>query len=379
LKDSKSGIIQNLTALGIADIVTAVIGGVFWLVIASLIGPDEYGKINYLLSIVGISFTICLVGIRETIIVYTAKKNTITPTIFITTGFAGLVGFIVLGGIFSRFDISFLLLGYILNELCLGYFLGLKSYKTYSKFVLIQKISSFGLGIIFVLIFGYEGLITALALSYVHFIVIYFKVIKTEKINFSLLKDSKFFLDNYIMNVSSSFRSHLDKIILLPIVGFTVIGNYALALQVFAIMMVFPRLVFKYILPEDTDGNENKKLKIFTIIFGIIMSLLGYFLSPIAIPIIFPEFLEVVAIIQIISFTAIPASINQIQTSKLLSKEKSRSVLISRLLGAGTMIGLLLILTPNMQEIGISIAFLGSSIVLCVSLFIFNFRQTSSK
>ena len=375
MKDSKPGIIQNLSALGIADLGTAVIGGVFWLVIATLIDPEEYGQINYLLSIVGISFSICLIGIRETIIVYTAKKNPITPTIFIITGFSGLVGFVALGGIFSRLDISFLLLGYIINDLCLGYFLGLKSYKTYSKFVLVQKVSSFGLGIIFVLIFGYEGLIAALALSYIHFIFIYFKVLKKEKINFSLLKNSKFFVENYVMNVSGSFRSHLDKIILLPIVGFTIIGNYALALQVFAIMMAFPRLVFKYILPEDTDGNENKNLKIFTIIFGIVMALSGYFLSPIIIPVIFPKFLEAITIIQIISFAAIPSSINQIQTSKLLSKEKSRSVLISRLFGLSTMITLLVILTPTMQEIGISIAFLASSIILCISLFIFNNRE----
>ena len=50
MKDSKPGIIQNISALGIADLGTAVIGGVFWLVIATLIDPEEYGQINYLLS-----------------------------------------------------------------------------------------------------------------------------------------------------------------------------------------------------------------------------------------------------------------------------------------------------------------------------------------
>ena len=214
-------------------------------------------------------------------------------------------------------------------------------------------------------------MIIALALSYVHFIIIYIKVIRLEKIKFSLLKESKFFLENYMMNISSTFRSHLDKIILLPIVGYTIIGNYALALQVFAIMMTFPRLVFKYILPEDTEGNENSNLKIVTIIFGVVISLLVYFLSPIIIPVLFPKFLEVVEIIQIIGFAAIPSSINQIQTSKLLSKEKSRIVFISRLLGAVTMISLLLILVPIMKEIGIAIAFLASSIILCISLYVF--------
>ena len=371
MKFNKSGVISSLSALGIADLGSALIGGVFWLVIATLIEPEEYGEINYLLSIVGISFSICLIGIRETIIVYTTKKNPITSTIFVVTGISSLVGFVALSGIFSRIDISFLLIGFIINELCLGYVLGLRLYKKYSIYVLIQKILSFVLGIIFVIIFGYEGLIIALALSYVHFIIIYIKVIRLEKIKFSLLKESKFFLENYMMNISSTFRSHLDKIILLPIVGYTIIGNYALALQVFAIMMTFPRLVFKYILPEDTEGNENSNLKIVTIIFGVVISLLGYFLSPIIIPVLFPKFLEVVEIIQIIGFAAIPSSINQIQTSKLLSKEKSRIVFISRLLGAVTMISLLLILVPIMKEIGIAIAFLASSIILCISLYVF--------
>jgi O-antigen/teichoic acid export membrane protein len=371
LKFNKSGVISSLSALGIADLGSALIGGVFWLVIATLIEPEEYGEINYLLSIVGISFSICLIGIRETIIVYTTKKNPITSTIFVVTGISSLVGFVALSGIFSRIDISFLLIGFIINELCLGYVLGLRLYKKYSIYVLIQKILSFVLGIIFVIIFGYEGLIIALALSYVHFIIIYIKVIRLEKIKFSLLKESKFFLENYMMNISSTFRSHLDKIILLPIVGYTIIGNYALALQVFAIMMTFPRLVFKYILPEDTEGNENSNLKIVTIIFGVVISLLVYFLSPIIIPVLFPKFLEVVEIIQIIGFAAIPSSINQIQTSKLLSKEKSRIVFISRLLGAVTMISLLLILVPIMKEIGIAIAFLASSIILCISLYVF--------
>jgi O-antigen/teichoic acid export membrane protein len=370
--NNKSGIVNGLGVLGIADLITALLGGIFWLVIATLIEPEKFGEITYLLSIVGITFSICLIGIRETIIVYIAKKNPITPTIFLITGLSGLIGFIALSGIFSRFDLSFLLIGYIINELSLGYFLGLKMYQSYSKFVVIQKISSFVLGIVFVLVFGYDGLIIALALSYVHFGIIYFKVIRLEKINFSLLLTSKFFVENYIMNVSSSFRSHLDKIILLPIVGFTIIGNYALALQIFAIMMVFPRLVFKYILPEDIDNNNNEKLKIFTIIFGVIMALSGYFISPIVIPVLFPKFLDVVGIIQIISFAAIPASINQIQTSKLLSMEKSRSILISRLLGLATMILLIIILTPNMEGLGIAIAFVGSSVILCITLFIFN-------
>ena len=377
MEGKKPRIITSLASLGSADVGSTIIGGIFWFVIATLIETEQYGEINYLLSIVGISFTICLIGVRETIVVYTAKKNPIVPTIFIITGIMGLVGFFTLSIMFSKLDISFLLLGYIVNDLCLGYFLGLKFYKKYAKFVLTQKGLSFVLGILFVLVFGYEGIIFALAISYAHFIIIYVKVGRLEKIKFSSLKESKFLIDNYIMNISTNFRGQLDKIILLPLAGYSLIGNNALGLQVFAIIMVFPRLVFKYILPHDVDGNENKNLKIFTVIFGVAAAFLGYFLTPIILPVIFPKFTGVVEIIQIISFAAIPASINQIQTSKLLAMEKARSVLVSRLTGLIAIIVLLIILTPTLQEKGVAIAYLVSSSILCLSLFIFNLRANS--
>ena len=78
MEGKKPGIVTSLATLGSADVGSTIIGGIFWFVIATLIEPEQYGEINYLLSIVGISFTICLIGVRETIVVYTAKKNPIT-------------------------------------------------------------------------------------------------------------------------------------------------------------------------------------------------------------------------------------------------------------------------------------------------------------
>ena len=54
--------------------------------------------------------------------------------------------------------------------------------------------------------------------------------------------------------------------------------------------------------------------------------------------------------------------------------EKARSVLVSRLTGLITIVILLIILTPALQEKGVGIAYLVSSSVLCLSLFIFNLR-----
>lgn len=370
---------KELASMGFADIVGTGIGGAFWLILASLIEPDRYGEINYILSLTGLGFGIALIGVRETITVYTAKKTLLASTLFIISTLFAAVAFTVFSIIFLRFDIGFLILAYVINDLCLGYLIGSRFMTEYSKYVLIQKGLSFCLGFGFFFLFGYQGIVFALALSYIHFIIIYVKVIRKSKMNFSLLKVNwKFITDNYFMSISTILRSNLDKILIVPLLGYSILGNYSLSLQVFAVMMLFPRLVFRYILPYDAIGVENRKLKKLTIVFGVVVAFAGFLLSPIVIPLIFPKFTSAIVSIQIMGFAAISSSINQIQTSKMLSVERSRIVFVSRISSLVVIILGIILLGPAMGDVGIALAFLLSSIALTVSMFIIE-RLTRQK
>ena len=61
--------------------------------------------------------------------------------------------------------------------------------------------------------------------------------------------------------VISVFRRDIDKIVIVPILGFTVLGNFALTLQLYTIMMIFSTISFKYLLPKDVSGEKNAQLK----------------------------------------------------------------------------------------------------------------------
>ena len=76
---------KDLASIGVANIVSSGISGLFWFYLAALIGTENYGELSYLLAIVGIITTVASIGSGYTTIVYTAKNINILPATFIIT------------------------------------------------------------------------------------------------------------------------------------------------------------------------------------------------------------------------------------------------------------------------------------------------------
>ena len=175
------------------------------------------------------------------------------------------------------------------------------------------------------------------------------------KIDFSLIKQRMGFItNNYLAFLLSGAigGGQVDKIIVAPLLGFAILGNYSLALQVINIMMIFPSVFYKYLLPQESSGVKNKKPKIIVIIFSISISVLGIFIAPTLIENFFPKFIEAVNAIKIMSLAVIPASIALILESQFLGNERSNIVII------GTGISLVF-LTIGMIVLGSWIGIIG--------------------
>ena len=114
--------------------------------------------------------------------------------------------------------------------------------------------------------------------------------------------------------------------------GFTILGNYALSLQIFTILVMFSSIAFKFLLPQDASGNSNQNLKKIIIAISIIISILGYTVLPKLIVIFFPKFIETIDAIGIMSLAVIPEAITMLCMSKMLGQEKTKIVLIARVL-----------------------------------------------
>ena len=134
------------------------------------------------------------------------------------------------------------------------------------RFFLIQKFLTLVLGISLYHIMGVEGVLFALVLSYIPYIWIIYKEFKENKVDFSLLKSRKgFLINNYGINISVATGGQIDKLIIVPLLGFGLLGNYSLAMQVIVVLMILPNIIFKFLLTQDSSGENTEKLKIYTI------------------------------------------------------------------------------------------------------------------
>ena len=176
--------------------------------------------------------------------------------------------------------------------------------------------------------------------------------------------------NNYILLLSSGLHGQIDKVLVAPLLGFTVLGNFSLGMQFIAVMSIFSGMIFKYLLAQDASNIENNRLKFYSVICSIIISILGIIFLPIIIEILFPKFVIIISAIQIMCIHIIPSSIAVIFESKLLGQLNTKYVLAGRLTGLGVMIVGMIILGTAYDIIGIAISLVLSSLALCLIFFI---------
>jgi len=355
-------VVRDLGFVGTSSIVGSAITGVFWFYLATVLGPEEFGEIQYYLAIAGIAYFVSLISTDNTITVTTAKKIKIHSTLFLISLISGVISFFIILVVVQRFDVGALVLAYIVNEISLSYIVGRKLYADYSKNVLLQKILTMVLGLGLYSLFGVDGIIMGLVLSYSHLIIIIYKGFKDSKINFSGLKPHKdFIVSNYLANLVNGLRANLDKIIIVPLAGYALLGNYSLALQVFTLLVLPSDLVMKYIIPQDASGVTRTGLKKIVVLLSILIAVFGMTVLPILIEIFFPEYNESIEAIRIISISVIPTTIGYFLVSKFLSLEKSRFILYGRLISLSIFVSSLFLLTPLLGIVGVSISYVLST------------------
>lgn len=320
---------KDLGIVGIGNITASLISGIFWFYFASLLGAEQYGEVSYYISIAVIASTLSFLGLGNAIIVYTAKGEKIQPPIFLVGIISSIITLIAVFLIFSQIGMSLYIVGYVIFSLATSEILGKKQYKNYSSYLITQKILMVGFSLFFYYYIGLEGVILGIALSFFPYIKRIYSSMKNDKIDFSLVRPRiGFIINSYALDLSRTFSGYTDKLIVAPLFGFAILGNYQLGIQVLAVLTILPGIVYQYILPRDSSGDSNKKLKKLTITISIILAGLGFILAPIVLPILFPKFIESIEVIQIVSISVIPSTINLMYISKFLGNELSKIVLI---------------------------------------------------
>ena len=350
--------LKSVTLIGSSNIIGGAITSVFWITIASLIGADSYGELSYFLAIIGIAAVIAMIGGGYTMQVYTAKKVKIESSLYLIGIITSTVAAITLFLIFENLGVSISVVGIVAFNFILFETLGKKLYKKYFKIFVAQKILFVLLAFTLLFTFGPEGILVGYGISMLLFSQIIYKSLKNNKVNFPIIrKRIKFLSHSYLIDVSGTARNHVDKVIVAPLLGFSVLGNYFLGLQVLELMLILSGVVFKYTLPADSSGESTGKIKILTIIASFFIMLLGIFVAPLVIPIVLPEYATTVDLIPILSLVVVPRTIVTMIGSSFLGQENSKHVVIGNIITFCVLVISILLLVELFGITGVAMAY----------------------
>jgi len=364
--------IKRLSFLSIGVVGSFIITGIFWLYLASYIGTETYGQLGHYFAIIGLFSGITLLGAGNTINVLIAKNLKIQESFYFLVIICTIIGSIISFFIFFNFYIVLVIITTNLFGLYCAELTAKKEVKKYAIILISEKILMVLLSIGLYQYLALDGILLGTSLSYIPFSIFHLvKIFKTSKINFNVLNlRLKFILGNYSTDLVHTISGYTDRIIIAPIFGYLILGNYFLGIQILNVLGMVPSILFLYVLRDDAIGVKNKKLKFLVLILSIVMAISSIIISPIIIPQLFPGYLDAIPIIQILSIAIIPITISNIYTSQILALEKSKTTLIGSIIGLSCLILMLIILSKFFAVIGIAISIVISTAVEAIFLFL---------
>ena len=368
---------KGLTTMGAATLISSGLGGLFWFYMASLMGTEGYGQVSYYIAIAVIGSRISLLGFANTMMVYSAKGVKIQPPIYLIAILGSIITSLILFFVFLYdVGISLYVIGFVTFTLITSDLLGRKQYKSYAKYLISQKIILIILAVILYHTIGLTGVILGIAISFLPYSFVIYKEFKNTKIDFSLIRNrAKFVTNTFANDLSEMFGGYLDKLIVAPMLGFVLLGNYQLGIQFMLVFQIVPVMFYHYLLPKDARDESNTNLRKNIMLFSIILCILAIILSPFVIPVLFPEFTESVPVIQILSVAIIPFTASTILNSKFFGTEKTKFVLIGSIILVSvqipSIIGLTTLYGINGAAVSILLANTCQAIYLLLSYKIF--------
>ncbi len=355
--------LKNLLTLGSSNVFASIIGGLFWLYLASFLEKTEYGELGFLMSFATVASVVSLLGLGTVTVVYGAKKENVFPSsyilILISSSIVALFSYFITHNV----TISFLIIGMTSFELIIQGLLSKQRYNIFSKYLLIKASVSVTLALVLYQFLGINGILLGYFLGSLILLIELRPLLKNKKIEFSLLKPKiRFMLQAYATRLSLVIFWWGDKLLIGAWFGFTLLGSYYFAAQYLMLIDTIPRSIAQYLLPQESTGTKNKKIKTLSILLASLIALISIIFVPFGIEAYFPQFEESILPIQIMSIAIIPITISQIQMTEFLGKENTRIVLIGSVFQAGLYLLLLIPLGQNFALTGIAVGLVFAAI-----------------
>jgi len=344
-------------------LISSIIFGLFWIFLATILSTNDYGEIGFFFSVANIGSAIALLGFTGTIVVYEAKKQNIFPASFVIVLISATISSVLAFVLTQNLIVSLLLFGLTVFYVILSGLNGNKRYRDYSIHLILRASVTIGLSFILFQFYGINGILFGYFIASLLIIKELKSLLKNKEFNFSVLKSKiNFTALSFGNKISHVLLWSGDKILIGSMFGFSFLGNYYFAVQVLMLLDAIPRSIAQYLIPQESEGQKNKKLKIFSIIVACIVALTSIVLAPILVMEILPQYEDAIMSIQILSIAIIPLSISMIQQSEFLGRENPKFVLLGSAFQSALYLIFVVVLGQSYGLLGIALGFLISAI-----------------
>ena len=366
------GIERGLVNVTAGNVISSLIGAVFWLLLASLMTVEAYGKLNYDLSIAITASTLSLMGLNVTVMTYLPKgdeniKHQANLLVLITN----CIIFVALFWFTNNIPVAILLFGMSFFTMAQAEILGKSNFKKYSYLVIGQRLVLVPASLSLYYVMGVDGIITGYGLSTLLFSYNFFKSLKRSKLELKDLKPKfRFTLHIFSINMLEKVALYVDKLLIGPLFGFGILGTYQFGFQFLMFLYILPYSLYQFLLPRESAGISGGRIIITGMAAAIIFSVAFFVLIPIIVNFSFTHFVESIQSAQIMIFGVIPMMASNIITARSFGKGKSTPPLIASVTRVITLLSLIFFLGHLFSITGLAFAVLISLVVQFITLFI---------
>jgi O-antigen/teichoic acid export membrane protein len=347
---------KGLIYIVLGNLLGATLTGGFWLLLATIQSVEEYGKTNYEVAIASLAASAALLGLNTTVTSYLAKGSSkiniqANQVVLISGGIAAVVVS------FVDWYLSAFVIGMTFWMMSTYELLGKKQYKQYAMTIIGARGSQMILSIGLFYVLGVMGIILGFAISFLLFSQRYFISTKQFSLIFDEVKSKmKFASHAYSFNMSNAFLMYFDKLVILPLFGYAILGYYQLGFQFLLFLGMIPISFYQYLLSEESSGLRKTKVRLVGILVSVCLTVVLFASSPWIVQTFFPHFENSIDAIRIMSIGIIPMMIVWILNSRFLTVEKTRYVLIGSAVYVSLQMSLIVQLGNVMGVVGLALA-----------------------
>lgn len=348
---------NGLLYIGLGNFTGAIVTGGFWLLLATIQEPQEYGRTNYLVAIASLGSFVALLGMNITVTSFIAKGS---KQISIQANQVTLISGLVLASLISLLSewyLGLFVLGMVFWTMSSSELLGKKCYRRYSLFMIGTRSSQLVLSLVLYYLVGVLGVILGFTISFFLFSQLYLFSIRRFTLKFDEVRAHiRFSVHAYCFNLSNAFLMYLDKLVIPTLFGYAVLGYYQISLQFLLFVGMMPISLYQYLLSEESSGVSIAKLRLIGLVISVILAVFLFIQSDWILKNFFPNFTDSLEAMKIISFGVIPMTIVWTTNSSFFNRGSSRFVAIGSGIYVSTQMALILLLGPRMGVPGLALA-----------------------